>query len=235
MARTNDLTGKTFGRLTVLQLDTKATTKNKKWLCQCECGTIKSIQGCNLTSGVTQSCGCLHKEKISNSLIGQRFGKLTVIKDTGERASNRGIIWECQCDCGKITKVPTNNLKQNITMSCGCLKQSHGEFFIEKLLQENNINYKKEYVFTDLLSPKQGFLRFDFAIFDDNNNLIKLIEFDGETHDINFISGWNTYEKIKYQQECDELKNAYCQKNNIPLVRLNYKHKNSITIKDLIS
>jgi hypothetical protein len=53
----------------------------------------------------------LHKEKISHALIGKKFGKLTVIKDTGKRTNSRGIIWECQCDCGKITEVSTNNLK----------------------------------------------------------------------------------------------------------------------------
>lgn len=119
-------------------------------------------------------------------------------------------------------------------MSCGCLKQSHGELFIEQLLKDNNIRYQKEYVFPDLLSPKNGFLRFDFAIFDTKDNLIKLIEFDGETHDTNFISGWNTYEKIVYQKQCDELKNEYCKKNNIPLVRIGYEKKKSINIEDLI-
>ena len=162
-----DLTGQVFNRLTVLKLDTERKSKNKYWICQCSCGNIKSIQHSNLISGLTQSCGCLHKEKISHTLIGQKFGKLTVIKDTGKRTNNRGIIWECQCDCGKITEVSTNNLKQNNTMSCGCMKQSHGEYLIETIHKTNNIKYKKEYVFLDLLSPKNGYLRFDFAILDD--------------------------------------------------------------------
>lgn len=33
MAQINDLTGKVFGRLTVLRLDTEATGKNKRWIC----------------------------------------------------------------------------------------------------------------------------------------------------------------------------------------------------------
>ena len=49
--------------------------------------------------------------------------------------------------------------------SCGCL-QSQGEFIIEKLLQENNIYYIKEYSFNDLVGLKGGHLRFDFAIFE---------------------------------------------------------------------
>ena len=42
-------------------------------------------------------------------LVGQKFGRLTVIKDSGERKDNR-IIWECQCECGNIVYHSTNNL-----------------------------------------------------------------------------------------------------------------------------
>lgn len=222
-----DLTGQIFNRLTVLRVDTKRKSKNKYWICQCSCGNIKSIQHSNLVSGLTQSCGCLHKEKISHTLIGQKFGKLTVIKDTGKRANSRGIIWECQCDCGKIIEVSTNNLKQNNTMSCGCMKQSHGEYLIETILKTNNVKYKKEYVFLDLVSPKNGYLRFDFAILDDQNNVKKLIEYDGETHSMNYMGGWNTKEKIEYQQLCDKLKNDYCNIHNIPLIRVSYLNKSN--------
>lgn len=58
-------------------------------------------------------------------LTGQRFGKLVVIKDSGKRGSNGGVIWECQCDCGNITYVEKGNLtrKKNPTNSCGkCYK-----------------------------------------------------------------------------------------------------------------
>lgn len=234
MAIRNDLTGQKFGRLTVLGLDLDNKSKNRRWICQCDCGTIKSIQGCNIKSGLTQSCGCLHKEKISKNLVGQKFGKLTVIKDSEKRTKDRGIIWECQCECGNITYVSTNNLIQKYTFSCGCLKQSHGEFIIEKLLQENNISYKKEYVFTDLKSPKGQFLRFDFAILNENNEVVKLIEFDGETHHLQSEGGWNTREKIEYQQKLDEIKNQYCEINNIKLLRIPFEKRYNLTIGDLI-
>lgn len=112
-------------------------------------------------------------------------------------------------------------------MSCGCMKQSHGEYLIETILKTNNIKYKKEYVFLDLLSPKNGYLRFDFAILDDQDNVKKLIEYDGETHSINYMGGWNTKEKIKYQQLCDTLKDNYCDIHNIPLIRVSYLNKSN--------
>ena len=228
-----DLTGQKFGRLTVLHLDIETTSKQKRWICQCDCGNIKSIQGSNLKSGLTQSCGCLHKEKATNSFIGQRFGKLTVLKDSGKRTNKRGIIWQCQCDCGNICEIAGTNLQQKYTFSCGCLKQSHGELIIENLLKQHNIDYKKEYVFKDLITPKGGNARFDFAILDENKNVKYLIEYDGETHDFSHIHGWNTEEKIKYCQICDNLKNEYCQIHSIPLLRISYK-QNNITIDDLL-
>lgn len=56
------------------------------------------------------------------NLIGQKFGKLTVVEDSGKRASNGGVIWKCLCDCGNYAEVAGNNLtrKNNPTISCGC-------------------------------------------------------------------------------------------------------------------
>lgn len=51
-----DLTGRRFGRLTVIGQD------GKKWLCRCICGGHKSVFSENLSAGRTRSCGCLLKE-----------------------------------------------------------------------------------------------------------------------------------------------------------------------------
>lgn len=53
-------------------------------------------------------------------LTGQRFGRLVVVKDSGER-SNGGILWECKCECGNKTMVRADRLKYGKTKSCGCL------------------------------------------------------------------------------------------------------------------
>lgn len=62
MARTENLTGKTFGRLTVIRFDQRDKRGNAQWICRCECGTEKSIRHSSLTSGNTRSCGCLHDD-----------------------------------------------------------------------------------------------------------------------------------------------------------------------------
>jgi hypothetical protein len=59
---------------------------------------------------------------IKLNLVGQRFGRLLVLKDSGER-KGQGVVWECLCDCGKKTKVQAGNLKNNHTKSCGCLNR----------------------------------------------------------------------------------------------------------------
>lgn len=61
-------------------------------------------------------------------LIGQRFGRLTVIKEGG-RAKSRSVIWICQCDCGNIHNVTTSLLIKGSIKSCGCLRR---EMVIQK-------------------------------------------------------------------------------------------------------
>jgi hypothetical protein len=60
--KANDLTGRVFEKLKVLERD--GNTRPTRWICQCECGTIKSIIGQSLLNGCSTSCGCVRKEKI---------------------------------------------------------------------------------------------------------------------------------------------------------------------------
>lgn len=54
-------------------------------------------------------------------LKGKRFGRLIVL-DRGGVAPNGEILWSCQCQCGRITKVMSWSLVSGNTRSCGCLK-----------------------------------------------------------------------------------------------------------------
>ena len=58
------------------------------------------------------------KVTLNTRLIGQRFGHLTVIEDTGKRL-HRSIIWKCKCDCGNEHEVTSNNLNGGQVNSCG--------------------------------------------------------------------------------------------------------------------
>lgn len=50
---------------------------------------------------------------------GMRYGKLIVLRRNGTNALKK-VIWECLCDCGKITMVPSGSLATGNTSSCGC-------------------------------------------------------------------------------------------------------------------
>lgn len=54
-----DITNQKFGKWLVLKIDDNYTGKgHKHWICQCECGTIKSVDGNTLRNGKSTSCGC---------------------------------------------------------------------------------------------------------------------------------------------------------------------------------
>lgn len=70
--KAEDLTGKKFGRLTVVSRAEnylyKCGCTKIKWNCRCECGNTLSVFTANLKSGITQSCGCLQRELLGNRM-----------------------------------------------------------------------------------------------------------------------------------------------------------------------
>lgn len=61
------------------------------------------------------------------NLIGKKFGKLIVISEAPYRKNDPAPYWKCECECGNITEVRSQNLTQNITKSCGDGKHKTGE------------------------------------------------------------------------------------------------------------
>lgn len=59
----NDLTGKKFGRLTVLGLSEKKSGRKSYWVCECDCGNKKLVRSDSLKRGQVQSCGCLKRNR----------------------------------------------------------------------------------------------------------------------------------------------------------------------------
>lgn len=61
-AKIMDLTGKKFGKLTVIERAEDYVSpkgvRSPKWLCQCDCGRQVAVMASNLKSGVTTACGC---------------------------------------------------------------------------------------------------------------------------------------------------------------------------------
>jgi len=59
---------------------------------------------------------------------------------------------------------------------------SRAEIKIREILEEAGLNFKMEYIFPDLKTHNGRPLRFDFVIFDDDNNIDFLIEYQGKQH-----------------------------------------------------
>ena len=118
--------GKVYGKLTVIERAPNDKAGRAYWLCQCECGNKTVVRGTSLRAGVVHSCGCLQKETAKangNNLIGQTFGRLTVLEQVKNRTAHRGKYWKCQCACGNITEVRGDYLTGGTTKSCGCLQK----------------------------------------------------------------------------------------------------------------
>lgn len=58
-------------------------------------------------------------------ITGRVFGRLTPIKPLYS-LPNRGVFWQCRCDCGKEAIVQAAKLRNGHTRSCGCAKAKHG-------------------------------------------------------------------------------------------------------------
>ena len=116
-----DLTGMIFGDLEVLGY---AGTSNKKaqWLCVCKCGRTSIVNGNNLTTGKISSCGCSRKHKLMKDLVGQTFGRLTVVSFEYVN-KHREAMWLCKCICGNESIVSGHNLLAGAVKSCGCSKR----------------------------------------------------------------------------------------------------------------
>src|SRR5699024_9102742 len=89
--------GNSYGYLTVIERAENTKDGRAQWLCKCKCGNQTIVLGKHLRSGNTKSCGCYQKEKTAesnmnraNNLIGKKFGKLTVLKESGFIKDNAG-------------------------------------------------------------------------------------------------------------------------------------------------
>src|SRR6266567_2415910 len=91
MAKFNDLTGKVFGRLTVLR---RGPTKNTKifWVCKCLCGNEHIVSGFHLVQKKTTSCGCYRVEV--HSLDGDEGSFREVFRYYTGGARQRGHSFE---------------------------------------------------------------------------------------------------------------------------------------------
>jgi very-short-patch-repair endonuclease len=113
---------------------------------------------------------------------------------------------------GEFEQIASNHY--NIKCGCPYCNSSKGEKEIENFLLEKNINFEREKKFKDCRNKKH--LPFDFYLPDYN----LLIEYDGEQH--YKARGFITEDKLNKIQKHDNIKNEFCKKYKIKLIRISY-------------
>lgn len=99
------------------------------------------------------------------------------------------------------------------------MRASRGEIKIEEVLTNAGLVFEEEYSFPDLVSSNGRPLRFDFAVFDDNHDLMFLLEYQGIQH-YQPKSKFGGYSGLRKQQYNDMQKRIYCKKNEIILLEI---------------
>ena len=112
-----------FGKLAVVKIARRDHFQRPIALCRCECGRECYFPLASLRQGDIKGCEkCVRGSRREADLIGQKFGRLTVIK-SAETRSCRRKFWLCLCECGRLKEVWHQRLIEADILSCGCTKQ----------------------------------------------------------------------------------------------------------------
>ena len=231
--------GKRFGRLIALKEADDSSIGYTKILCQCDCGTEKSIFIDSLTQGTTQSCGCLLKERqrkaVTKDITGMVFGELTAIKPAGYSVRENGdklTQWLFRCSCGKEVVARTTNVVRGYKKSCGHIGSSYAEHRMFLFLSEHNIPFEYNVNnFDGLINPKTGCrLIVDFVITCPNGSII-VVEHQGKQHYEIYSNGFG-----KLQREVtDDIKRQYFEKHNIPFYETRYDEDYMLHLENILT
>ncbi|MBV5346707.1 HNH endonuclease [bacterium] len=121
----NDLTGKIFNKLTVLEKLDERINNSIAWRCKCVCGNEKIVNSIALIHGFTKSCkSCKNSLTKKDTPIGKEFNHLTILEDVEYYIGNNGRKFrqvKCLCDCGKEKIVQLRRVLSGKVKSCGCV------------------------------------------------------------------------------------------------------------------
>lgn len=139
---------------------------------------------------------------------------------------NRNIKLTIICPLhGEFKQTPYVHTKGHGCPSCN---HSKGENLIKNILQSRNISYQTQYTFKDCKYKLP--LRFDFYLPECNT----CIEFDGKQHFEPHFKDVNGIEFSKTKKR-DKIKNEYCLKNNIKLIRIRYDENISNVLNKILN
>ena len=240
--RIKSMTGKIINNILIKERVENEIDKNGKehvrYLCECpSCHSDFIARIENIKSGNTKGCGCSHH--ISHNFI-DLTGKDFEFCHVDKRAPNRlhpgggqSVMYECTCCCGKKYISWAATIK-NGRSNCGCKRiKSKGELTIYNILKEKNIPFIDQYYFDDLRGKRKMPYFFDFALFDNEENLLGLIEYQGEQHYHECNKSIKDFGKHT-REISDPAKKKYCIKNNISLYEIRYDENIQISLNKIL-
>ena len=129
-----------------------------------------------------------------------------------------------------MVTVRADHLKGGTTTSCGCIT-SKGEMIIKQILTANHIKFKSQVRFNDLRGKANSYLFFDFAIYNNDNSIKCLVEYQGLQHYKPY--NFETQERFEERQAYDQRKRDYCKQHNITLYEIKYTDFEKLSIEYL--
>lgn len=199
--------------------------QNSKAKCRClKCGhewkpfaqSLMNGSGCPKCERAKSHQCQPKKDMIFKKEVLEMYGHSIELKSS-YKGAYKPIKVKCNV-CGEDFDV--NKARNLIRRSgCGCpiCNLSAGALKVYNFLKRNGYTFEMEYTFEDL-KGEQGLLRFDFAILL-NKQVILTIEYDGEFH---FHDRKMPEQDVEKQKRYDDIKDEYCENNNIPIIRIPY-------------
>jgi hypothetical protein len=190
-----------------------------------ECGGIFEITPQNLLRMKKCPLCERNKPRKTNEEFKQEVYNLVESEYTviGHYKNNRNKILMRHNICGKEFNIAPSNFLSG--QRCPYCCKSKGETKIRNILTDEKIKFKEQFKFKDCRGEKRE-LPFDFAVFNNQDILICLIEYDGEQHykPVKFYGCDDLQANLSHDKliKNDKLKNDYCKRNKIQLLRIPY-------------
>lgn len=149
MGKFQNLTGKKYGKLTVVEYhkrekwtDSKGNIRYKHyWKCIDDLGNEVIRTGASLRDSVHFA-----KENKIKDFKGKKIGKLSILEKVEEKQwidskgrKRKNIYWKCKCDCGNEVIRTEHSLREERTRSCGCNKINQSK---NKKIKENEEEFE---------------------------------------------------------------------------------------------